>query len=412
MITTRFRAGVVTALAAALLVQPPGAARAQGATVPAPPEFTGDAKSCAALYEPVGLTALFYKYYDPTGEAAIYNEATVTTGVPDALWRYSNARFIDFSARYKALAAKVSGPVREPGKAMGAELTKTNFPSGILVFPEKPGEKLIEMPPESVYTPEFGHNLTYCDKTHGFSPVFWYGAPDALTCAEALYMTGFEGPQFQAQAIAESKAAIQKHLRIFRGANQLQVEQQVMASAEARLKRINAGTENFNALRLEVLACRIELIPSSTRYGKGISPGGPFHFLRMFKDSQGRGYGINVIGGPLLDTPPQQSRPAWLWDIMSYTLGSSRGEYDSKAIMFDVFCDAGTIMSQEVVLLKGETLLARERRPGTLAKPRPGTYEEDMFAVICDPSKRSPEPPFATFAEVHKALEKQVAKGD
>ena len=132
----------------------------------------------------------------------------------------------------------------------------------------------------------------------------------------------------------------------------------------------------------------------------------------MFKDGQGRGYGINVLGGPLLDTPPQQSRPIWLWNIMSFKRTLSAGEYDSYAIRFDVFCEAGTILSQESVAFNGETLVARERRPSTLAKPRPGTYEEDMFAIVCDPSKRSPKPPFATFAEVHRALEKLVAKGD
>lgn len=402
------RRAIASVLAAALSVGTPAIPAPAAAQQP----FVPDAKSCAALYEPVGLTALFYKYYDPKGEAALYTEGTVTTGVSDALWRYSNARFIDFSGRYKALADKVSGPVREPGQSIGGELIKANFPGGRLILPEKPGEKLGEMPPEAIMTPEFGRNLTACDKAHGYAPVFWYGAPDALTCAEALYMVGYEGQQFQARAIAESKVAILKHLRIFRGANQFQIEQQVMKSAEARLKRINEGKEPVNLLKLEIAACRIDLLPISTRYGKGISPGGPFHFLRMFKDNQGRGYGITVLGGRLVDTPPQQSRPIWLWDIMSYKLATSRGEYDSKVIRFDVFCEAGTVTYRDVLIFNGETLVARESAPGPLAKPRPGTYEEDMFAVVCDPSKRSPHPPTQTFAQVHGALEKLVAKGD
>ncbi|AUX68755.1 hypothetical protein CHX26_03825 [Porphyrobacter sp. HT-58-2] len=402
------RRAIASVLAAALSVGTPAIPAPAAAQQP----FVPDAKSCAALYEPVGLTALFYKYYDPKGEAALYTEGTVTTGVSDALWRYSNARFIDFSGRYKALADKVSGPVREPGQSIGGELIKANFPGGRLILPEKKGEKLGEMPPKAIMTPEFGRNLTACDKAHGYAPVFWYGAPDALTCAEALYMVGYEGQQFQARAIAESKAAILKHLRIFRGANQLQIEQQVMKSAEARLKRINEGKEPVNLLGLEIAACRIDLTPVSTRYGKGISPGGPFHFLRLFEDKQGRGKGITLLGGNLPGPMSRNPHFIWLWDVQSYTMSTRVGDYDKSALLYNIDCEAGTVQYWESVIFLGETLVGREKSMGSLTKPAAGTVQQKMFDQVCDPSKRPSDPPTQTFAQVHGALEKLVAKGD
>lgn len=401
---SRAIAGVLTAALSFVMPAIPAPAAAQE-------PFVADAKSCAALYEPVGLTALFYKYYDPKGKAALYTEGTVTTGPSDALWRYSNARFIDFSGRYKALSDKVSGPVREPGQSIGGELIKANFPGGTLILPEKKGEKLGEMPPARARTPEFGWNLTKCDKAHGFAPVFWYGAPDELTCAEALYMVGFEGPQFQARAVAEAKAAIAQHMRIFPG-NQVQVEEQVKKSAEARLKRINEGKEPVTLLGLEIAACRINLMPIATREGTGVKPGGPFHFVRLFEEKQGRGKGITVLGGSLPGPMSRNPHLIWLWDVQSYTIPTRIGDYDKSALLYNIDCEAGTVQAWQSAIFLGETLVGRDKSMGNLNKPAPGTVQQKMFDQVCDPSKRSPHPPTQTFAQVHDALEKLVAKGD
>ncbi|MCH8488367.1 MAG: hypothetical protein LAT81_00375 [Oceanicaulis sp.] len=76
-----------------------------------------------------------------------------------------------------------------------------------------------------------------------------------LDCAVALYLVSVDGPQFQARAIAEARAAVQAHIAA-NGGDQLQLENQVLAAARTRLQAVQSGAQSPDAVRQDVQACR------------------------------------------------------------------------------------------------------------------------------------------------------------
>lgn len=179
-----------------------------------------------------------------------------------AFWVFSNATVIDWNQRYRALEA------RSGQSDVVFMLNTISIQGGPLETQPRnadPAFPLAEQTPLSFSatlpsredTPPYGYRLTRCDQAHGFAPAFWFGAPEPLTCAAALYMVSTDGPEHAARAIAEARAAVQAHIAAH-GGDQLELENRVVAQAQARLQRLQSGAEPVDGVRFDVQICRRE----------------------------------------------------------------------------------------------------------------------------------------------------------
>lgn len=218
--------------------------------------FEPSAIRCAQLYDAVSIEARSRQYFDPINGVDAFDTAVARGSQPTPFWRYSNARYFDFEARRRTVRERggvPDGRIPGPGAQLPSEAgfpDGRDLPYGGLFAPRK-------APPAREATPPYGRWLSACDAAHGFTPVFWFGAPEPLACAVALYIAGTEGPEHRARAINEARAAVRAHVAA-NGGDQLQLENAVDAEARARLQRIQNRAEPVNAARLDITACRAE----------------------------------------------------------------------------------------------------------------------------------------------------------
>jgi hypothetical protein len=179
-----------------------------------------------------------------------------------AFWVFSNATVIDWDQRYRALEAR-SG--QSDVAFMLQVMSIQGGPLETLPRNADPAFPLAEQAPLSFGatlpsredTPPYGRRLAQCDEAFGFAPTFWFGAPEPLTCAAALYMVSTDGPEHAARAIAEARNAVQAHMAAH-GGDQLELENRVLAQAQARLQRVQGGAEPVDGVRFDVQICRRE----------------------------------------------------------------------------------------------------------------------------------------------------------
>jgi hypothetical protein len=179
-----------------------------------------------------------------------------------AFWVFSNATVIDWNQRYRALEARsgqsdvvfMLNTVSMQGGPL--ETQPRNADPAFPLATQAPLSFRATLPSRED-TPPYGRRLTRCDEAHGFAPAFWFGAPEPLTCAAALYMVSTDGPEHAARAIAEARAAVQAHIAAH-GGDQLELENRVVAQAQARLQRLQSGAEPVDGVRFDVQICRRE----------------------------------------------------------------------------------------------------------------------------------------------------------
>ena len=248
-----------TILAAALLAFAPAAPSAA---------TTGEAEptleSCAALYYAVNHERMATPWIPSSADVLGMDNidwlgADMLGG---AFWVFSNATVIDWNQRYRALEAR-SG--QSDVAFMLQVMSIQGGPLETMPRNADPAFPLAEQAPLSFSatlpsredTPPYGRRLARCDEAHGFAPAFWFGAPEPLTCAAALYMVSTDGPEHAARAIAEARNAVQAHIAVH-GGNQLELENRVVAQAQARLQRLQSGAEPVDGVRFDVQICRRE----------------------------------------------------------------------------------------------------------------------------------------------------------
>lgn len=246
-------------LAAAVLAIAPAAPSAATAGQAEP-----SLQTCAALYYAVNFERMTMPGIPAPAEVLVMDNidwlgADMLGG---AFWVFSNATVIDWNQRYRALEAR-SG--QSDVAFMLATVSMQGGPLETQPRNANPAFPLATQAPMSFRatlpsredTPPYGRRLTQCDQAFGFAPAFWFGAPEPLTCAAALYMVSSDGPEHTARAVAEARNAMQAHMAAH-GGNQLELENRVMAEAQARLQRLQSGAEPVDAVRFDVQICRRE----------------------------------------------------------------------------------------------------------------------------------------------------------
>lgn len=246
-------------LAAAMLAL--GAAAPSAATAD---EAGPSLESCAALYYAVNHERMATPWIPSSADVLRMDNidwlgADMLGG---AFWVFSNATVIDWNQRYRALEAR-SG--QSDVAFMLQVMSIQGGPLETMPRNADPAFPLAEQAPLSFRatlpsredTPPYGRRLARCDQAHGFAPAFWFGAPEPLTCAAALYMVSTDGPEHAARAIAEARNAVQAHIAVH-GGNQLELENRVVAQAQARLQRLQSGAEAVDGVRFDVQICRRE----------------------------------------------------------------------------------------------------------------------------------------------------------
>ncbi|MBI1263917.1 MAG: hypothetical protein GC187_04200 [Alphaproteobacteria bacterium] len=179
-----------------------------------------------------------------------------------SFWVFSNATVIDWDQRYRALEAR-SG--QSDVAFMLQVMSIQGGPLETMPRNADPAFPLAEQAPLSFSatlpsredTPPYGRRLARCDEAFGFAPSFWFGTPEPLACAAALYLASTDGPEYAARAIAEARNAVQAHIAAH-GGDQLELENRVVAQAQARLLRLQSGTEPVDGARFDIQICRRE----------------------------------------------------------------------------------------------------------------------------------------------------------
>lgn len=266
---TMMRTGLA-GLAAAVLALPLAAPREAHAQ-----DFTPDLYTCATLYDVLDT--------NKRSQQAI-NSSLSGPGLDDldghqgslwrdagAFWAFSNARHIDFGERRDALQERSGDSYVVFDLRVRGMSGTSRFPSPTSEaagFPQGPVTSATQPPPTSE-TPPYGQWIRTCDQTHGFTPVFSFGA-DAFTrsaaisdfdCAVAhrlLAAIRHDIDQDQVQARSAMERA-QHALRLHHTANPEldpgSLGPQVNGLARTRGEQIQQGRESGEALFNDINAC-------------------------------------------------------------------------------------------------------------------------------------------------------------
>lgn len=176
-----------------------------------------------------------------------------------SFFKHSNAQFIDYEGRLKVLNERFPGgeAAWEVGTSTALSVRPTSSEAGFPTWITDPTTGAIRGPSRGD-TPALGRQLAQCDMAHRFTPVFWFGAPEPITCAVTLLMFGIgRGSDDQGRAVSQANAAIAVHVAAY-GCDVGQINTAVTAGAQSRYQRIQTGVEPAAGWQRDLSVCRRE----------------------------------------------------------------------------------------------------------------------------------------------------------
>lgn len=236
---------------------------------PTPSSFEPSVLNCAAVYARIQDSQVEEEMSNTLADIGALLGVSAPPALPDVSTDYRQTAFFKLSNAESIWAWKRLATLREKaGYGDGRrwdelEQTKRRITlptrdwAGFEYATKDPATGRFTLPPKEK-TPAFAHHVTACDRAHGFSPVFWFRAPEPLDCAVALFMPGFDGPQFQERARAEATQAVSAHLAAH-GGDRHAISTEVRRRAEQRAAAIMEGTDFVENVHKEIQVCRLDL---------------------------------------------------------------------------------------------------------------------------------------------------------